>query len=584
MQAIDAVTASPLEDEVILAERIKTYLAESKAQTVAGAVVFSIIAFAARDYSPGWTLLVASLMLAIATGIRMQQIWLFSRKPDIKPHAQWGRVQTWCAGLAGMAWALAFVPMMDALPLGYRYFVIAVCAVSISTSVAEGFSYLWPSIAFSVSLLIPLISWLLLKGESTFSQLALLLMIMFPLLIWQSTQRGKALVQSILLRLNIEQLAHELVYQRDLAEKADKEKTRFLAAASHDLRQPVFASLLLVDALKMGTLTQSQQQLIGKLDQSIRVFSNQLERLLDLSRFDAGLVKTQAVAVSLTALFEWLEQMFANSAHEKGLRFMLHIPGDRTLGVLVDRGLIESALLNIVSNAMKFTRRGGILIGARVRAEHVLIQVWDTGIGIEAMHIPRIFDEFYQVDNPQRNRESGLGLGLSIVKRAMGLLGGEITCRSRPGHGSMFELKLPIADSADALPSANYALSRETVAAHSAFAGKRVVVLEDDLLVNEAIVVMLRELGAGVMHYASAELALADPDAALADFYIVDYSLGGRYTGAEYLDLLQASTGRKLRAVVLTGETAPAFLDQMAERRWPILHKPLNLASLVAYL
>jgi len=387
------------------------------------------------------------------------------------------------------------------------------------------------------------------------------------------------LVNNISARVKAEELLLDTLHQLEEKELA---KTRFLAAAGHDLRQPVAAASLFVDTLRLSSPTPQQSALIEKLKQSMDNFAGLLEHLLDISRFDSGLIKPQIVTFKLAELFNWLERSFSEPARNKGLRLRFAFPMNRTLTVRTDVGLLHSVLMNLVSNAIKFTERGSILVSARMRGDKVLLQIWDTGIGIAGMYLPHIFDEFYQVANPQRSREGGLGLGLSICKRAMTLLGGEITCRSRPGHGSVFELLLPLDGQAQAVewrPNGNAGQADESWAD-----GKRIVVLEDDPEVAAGMVSLLQGLGAEVHHFLDAEEALRHHDIGDADYYIVDYSLGGGPTGFQFLEELQHRRHTLLRAVILTGETSTQFIRSVEDSPWPVLHKPANLARLAACL
>ena len=380
------------------------------------------------------------------------------------------------------------------------------------------------------------------------------------------------------------QVAEQLLDSFRQLEEKELAKTRFLAAAGHDLRQPVAAANLFVDALKFTSPTQHQSELIARLDQSMSIFSSMLERLLDISKFDAGLIKPQLALFDLAELFNWLEQNFAQAALDKQLRFLFFFPMGKSLVVRSDIGLLQSVLMNLVTNAIKFTAGGGILISARLRGNNVLLQVWDTGIGIAEANLTQIFDEFYQVGNPQRSREAGLGLGLSICQRAMSLLGGGITCRSRPGRGSVFALSLQLGGERDEIecPPTNITPSE----AHNeiSFRGKSVVVVEDDALVAAGMVNLLQGLGAEVWYFHNAEEALRHDENDNAHFFIVDYALGGELTGLEFLKKVQQKKQTPIRAVVLTGETSSQFISSVSDSPWPVLHKPINYAKLASGL
>jgi anti-sigma regulatory factor (Ser/Thr protein kinase) len=313
------------------------------------------------------------------------------------------------------------------------------------------------------------------------------------------------------------------------------------------------------------------------------VFSDLLERLLDISRFDAGLVKPQIVSFNLVELFGWLEQNFAEDARGRGLAFRVFFPMGSPLIVRTDIGLLQSIMMNLVTNAIKYTYWGGVLVAARQRGDRVLLQVWDTGCGIAEADIDKIFDEFYQVGNPQRNREAGLGLGLSIGRRAMVLLGDKINCRSEVGRGSVFEFMLPLDTDHQMVEHFSEPENDGEVMDKSMFDGKRIVVLEDDGLVAHGLVCMLQEVGAEVWHFPNAEEALEHSDIA-ADYFVADYSLGMKLTGAEFLQEMQRRAGNPIKGVIVTGETSSTFMEGIAGLPWPVLHKPVNYAKLAAAL
>lgn len=367
-------------------------------------------------------------------------------------------------------------------------------------------------------------------------------------------------------------------------EDKEQAKTRFLAAAGHDLRQPIAAATLFLEALKFTSQTQHQSDLTERIDHSMRTFSSLLDRLLDISKFDAGFVKPQISTFNVAELFNWLEQNFDQPAHNQSLNLRLFFPMNKTLPVCTDIALVQSVLMNLVSNAIKFTPRGSILVGARLRGDRVLMQVWDTGIGIAETEVPRIFDEFYQVANPQRNRDAGLGLGLSICQRTMSLLGGEITCRSRLGRGSVFEFSLPLNDKPHELERLTFNNTPVEAANEMFVRGKRVVIVEDDALVAAGLVNLLDGLGAEVRHFQNAEDALQHADITDTDYFLVDYSLGSGLNGIQFLEAVQQKQHTPIRAVIITGETSSKFINSVLYSPWPVLHKPVTYAKLASSL
>lgn len=399
---------------------------------------------------------------------------------------------------------------------------------------------------------------------------------------WKGQRSGLGVIADITERIELEERLRDSLHQ---LEEKELSKTRFLAAAGHDLRQPIAAASLYVETLKLSTTSERQAQLVERLDQSMHVFSGLLDSLLNISRFDAGLIKPQLKLFDLTEMFYWVEQSFAQTAHNNQLDLRLSCPLKKQLIVRTDIALLQSVVMNLVTNAIKFTRKGAILISARRRGGQVLLQVWDTGCGIAEADLPYIFDEFYQANNPQRSRKAGLGLGLSICQRAMSLLGDKVTCRSQPGRGSVFSLCIPLCDEQDRI---EYAASmHEQVDAGSDMKlihGKRVVVLEDDALVASGLADLLQGLGAEAMIYSDAESALQQHSTREADYCIVDYALNGKLNGIDFLNALQQGRTQRLRAVVITGETSSAFISRTRNTPWPILHKPVNLGKLLTSL
>ncbi len=241
-----------------------------------------------------------------------------------------------------------------------------------------------------------------------------------------------------------EKVLRQLAQARDESEKASRAKSRFLAAASHDLRQPILAINLFQDALGKTELSPEQRRIADYLSRSAESLSGILTELLEISRFDAGAVQSCPGPVPAAEIFHRIDAEVSPLAGVKGLRFKFFFP-QKGLVLFTDQKMLLNLLRNLIDNAFKYIETGGVLVAMRRRGDHALIQVWDTGIGIAPEHIEAIFDEYFQVGNPQRDPAKGLGLGLSIVKRLAKTLGCQVGCRSRPGKGSVFEFRAPLA-------------------------------------------------------------------------------------------------------------------------------------------
>jgi len=389
-------------------------------------------------------------------------------------------------------------------------------------------------------------------------------------------------IQDITERKKAEQLLAKSMQQLEEKELA---KSRFLAAAGHDLRQPLAAANIFINTLMFSNPSREQEEVIKNLEQVVQNFHQLLDSLLNISKLDAGVIKPEYTLIDVLDIFKRIEQNFSPIAVEKGLRFSFYFPMNQTLTIQSDMNLIYSVLMNLVSNAIKHTSRGGVLISARVRGGDVLFQVWDTGVGIMQKDIDKIYDEFFQVNNPQRDSSSGLGLGLSIAKRALTLLGGEFECSSRPGRGTVFGFHLPLHQGQQRLQqSGSYSLHVEHDSQLAFVEGKRFMVVEDDTMIAKAICCALEVMHGETICFCSAEDALLHTNHETVDYYIVDYMLSGKMNGIELLNQLRQQRGRPIHAVLITGDTSPEFVRGMTTCKWPIQHKPVTISELISSL
>ena len=375
----------------------------------------------------------------------------------------------------------------------------------------------------------------------------------------------------------------ELIAARQAAESASIAKTRFLAAASHDLRQPIQAVNLFLGALKGTRLSDDQKEISAYLSMAVSSLSDLLSRLLDISRLESGVVEPRPELTDAENALRRIEAEFAPMVKEANLHFRLHHRREG-LALRTDPELLLRILRNVVGNAVKYTDRGGILVGARRRGDRGVIQVWDTGIGIAPEHMNLIFEEYFQIDNPERDRTKGLGLGLAIVRRLSRLIDAEVNCRSRSGRGTVFEISLPLAHGL--LNGARGPLPHtiDEPGDSSGFMGWRVVVVEDDVLIAKAIEKSLGALGMAVTAFKNADDTLASPEGADADFYISDFRLPGRLDGVQLLNAIQQRSARPIRAVLLTGDASVDPIDLSAASNWNVLIKPVDLSKLLSMM
>lgn len=286
----------------------------------------------------------------------------------------------------------------------------------------------------------------------------------------------------------------ELISARDSADEANAAKSRFLAAASHDLRQPIHAMSLFQEALSNTPLNEEQRRIANYIGLSTRSLAEILNALLDVSRLDSGVVKARPEVIGAYDLLRNVEEEFAPLALAKGLRFKFFFPA-REMMLFTDGKLLYSLLRNLIDNAIKYTNTGGVLIGFRRRDGQALIQIWDTGTGIAPENVEAIFDEYFQIGNPQRDRTQGLGLGLSIARRVADILGCRIHCLSRQNKGSTFEVTVPLAEKPKPSPREDVVTATGETRNATVGIGYHIVVIEDDAMAAKALELSLKAHG-----------------------------------------------------------------------------------------
>ena len=363
----------------------------------------------------------------------------------------------------------------------------------------------------------------------------------------------------------------DLTAERDAALHADLEKSRFLAIASHDLRQPVHAIGLFAATLEKRLQGTADEPVVRNLRRAIEGLDQSFNVMLDISRLDAGAIEPRVQHFPLRDLFRRLHMHFAGQAEQKGLGLRFS-PGGKSISS--DPQLLERLLGNLVQNAIKYTERGGIVVVARSTARHLNIEVWDTGIGIGASNLPRVFDEFYQVGRSARVRTQGLGMGLAIVKRLTRLLGHDLTVASRPGRGTMFRLRIALG----ALPEIQDVTAAADTLPMPALSPRTVLVLDDEEAIREGLCLLLNEWGYDTIVSGSieeAESALASLDM-LPDLMLSDLHLGDGPDGIAAIERIRRQCGCDIAAILITGDTSVDEIRRITESGHPVLFKPVQ--------
>ena len=388
-----------------------------------------------------------------------------------------------------------------------------------------------------------------------------------------------------MLRHRIDEATQALREKKDDAERASKDKSHFLAVASHDLRQPLHALGLYVAELQRIVSGTGLQHLVGQVEQSIEDLSALLNALLDISKLDAGAVTTQIQTCDINAILVRVATDYQMPAQLKNIRLVVR---PCTRPITSDPQLLSRILGNLVSNAIRYTRPNGcILIACRKRGEHLRIEVRDNGVGISRANQANVFREFFQVTQAQLDANKGLGLGLAIVDRLVKLLGHRIELRSAPGEGSVFAVEVPIS-AGQRESSIQPLFDRELEADESLMDGKRILVVDDDAAVLSGTSGLLRSWGCETSSAASfSQVEQLLRDGAMWDFIISDYQLGGDKDGTDVIALVRQHHNKPIPGILISGDTSQATSRAANAGGHHLLHKPVKpgkLRSLVKHL
>lgn len=477
-------------------------------------------------------------------------------------------------GIGGL-WGLAGWLYMD-----LRFPPTAICVLALiagmSAAALSIFSACLPlAVGFFLPAIVPVWSVFLATRDVHYLPMWLGVPLYLAVLVIFAHNYSKVARRSIALRFeNVElvaqlrqQTARAEIAQHD-AEQANRAKSVFLASASHDLRQPLHALGLFIVSLGRTPLSGKQLELLAHIEASADAAREMLNTLLDFSKLEAGVVRPCPRPFRLQPLLRKLENEFAPQAEDKGLIYRTR---DASATVDADPALTELILRNFIANAIRYTERGGVLVGCRRRRHAAVLEVWDTGLGIPPGQQDEIFREFHQLGNPERDRRKGLGLGLAIAKGMAETMGTQITLASTLARGSVFRVALPLSD---ALPVEGEGATAVR-ARHPSLRGVNVMVIDDDYTVQIAMKALLASWGCVCLAVESQEDAVAALPAFTPDLIIADYRLRGHRTGQEALAALCDALERNVPAIIMTGDTAPDRLRNAQASQAPLLHKPV---------
>jgi signal transduction histidine kinase/CheY-like chemotaxis protein len=572
---IQPAAAHP-ESERIQAEQIRT-LYRTAAAALNIALVGALVLCGVLLYIDAQTPRVLGLWLAFVCAdfaLRQGSSILFLRlQPPDRQWRAWARWYTLATLCGGLVWGIGAVWLMT--PDTTQQLVVMLFISATASGAVPAFGSWLPAVwAYVVPAMLPFMLWSATRGDPLHQALTLMGFVFssaFLLLGWRFNAN---LVEALRLRFENIDLLEDVQRQKALAEQANVAKSRFLAAASHDLRQPVHALGLFLGALRRRSMDDEARRMVEHLDGSVEALDGLFAALLDISRLDAGIVQSHRQAFAIQPMLDRVCEDHAAEAQAKGLRLLQH----RSAAVVhSDPVLVERIVRNIVSNAVRYTDQGGVLVGCR-RGARLSIEVWDTGRGISPEQQLRVFEEFYQVGNPERDRAKGLGLGLAIVKRLSALLDCPLTLASEPGRGSVFKLSVPLYDGSGVEEGTS------SDAAPLAPSPGLILVIDDELAIQDAMRSLLTDWGHEVITAGSCEemLARVADRQTRPDLIICDYRLRGAENGIEVIERLQSEYNHDIPAMLVTGDTGPERLHEAQRSGYLLLHKPVPRGKLRA--
>lgn len=524
------------------------------------------------------------------TVLRLPIVTAYFKDPDVNRNIQhWIRIYCRELRINSIVWGLApllFLPDSLHLTSLMTMVMMGLCTagvLAVSPLLKAVYNYIMP-------MMLGLTLALVLHADVPNLFLAICCIVFLVVVLRFAKAQHELLTASLRTRFEKAALVERLEQQIHATELASQEKTRFLAAASHDLRQPLHAIALLGAALENELDTRPEQANAARLMRAVNTLSHSLDIMLDVSRLDAGVVVPERQPIALHGLFQSLNQSFVSAASEKDIQLRVR---SSPLWVDSDPQLLHRLLSNLIDNAIKYTQRGGVIVVARQRRSNlegarlgeIWIEIYDSGIGIAPEQQTRVFEEFYQVGNPGRDRSLGLGIGLSIVKRLAQLLEHPVELRSRPGRGTRFRLRLPATEPQEIAAPVSERLMPLEPAPVSRERPDRVLVLDDEADVREAMRMLLLSHGIETevaANEAEAVEALQGSIAASNPFtlLICDFRLAD---GVDGLQVGQALSRRffNVPLLLITGETAPDRLQRVRETGVPVLFKPVSAARLL---
>ena len=485
---------------------------------------------------------------------------------------QWSQIFNYSTVLISITWGSIAVLFFPA-DLAYQALMICIILGLVAGSISLNSIYPPALYIYVMGVTTPMLFSLIMMGDKLHFILTIMLLLFLSGALSAGRELSKTFWKSLWQRYENDQLIEQLTIQKALAETANSDKSRFLASASHDLRQPLQALVLFSDALENLAKDKDTQYLAAQIGNSVTALVDMFDELLDISKLDAGVVHTVKQHFQLQPMLDRLKNDYLHLAQSKDLAFFLP---ETDLTCYSDPNLLERILRNLISNAICYTDIGMVRVTCDSIGGELHFAVADTGIGIHAESVPHIFEEYYQVHNQHRDRSKGLGLGLAIVRRMEALLGCKVSVTSKPSQGSTFSFKLPLGNASQIEQSR---APRHTL---NDMNGVTVALIDDNREIRQMATTLMQQWGCQVHEGELPQEVLQQMSAAglRPDIVICDHRLPQGKTSRDAMRLLKEIWTQDIPTLVLTGDTAPQTLLDIKASGALLLHKPIAAARL----
>ena len=528
-------------------------------------LLWSVLWYSGHNESMLFYWATAGFLIGIVRGIHGR--WLLANTNSRHPIRREQGLML-LAIISGLYWSLPMILFVSPDQPAQSLLVIATVLGVITGAVGAYAPNLKLIAIFTSCVWIPVCVVYLLHGTYFYYQLIALGTVFVALHSSYAANHKRAVLEALKLRYENIELMSQLKHQTAIAEGANRAKSRFLAAASHDLRQPLHAMGLFADSLHQKLDAGEPRKILNMLRGSLEALRTLFDSLLDISRLDAGVIEPRPRKINVKTLLGPLLDEYQAQAQKKGLKFSFRL---QDAWVISDPQLLEDMIRNLVWNAIKYTDTGGILIGLRTRNQQFRFEVWDTGSGIPESEQRKIFEEFHQIGNRDQDRSQGIGLGLSIVQRLSQLLGHPVDVHSRDAKGSVFTILMDSVSPPAPTPS-----PRLRSAQDQDLRGVHILVVDDDADIRAALGFILKGWGCEVRSAEALDEAIAALDEFSPDLIIADYRLPGSATGDQVVQHIREEMGVDTPALIVTGTAGTDFGTERDRRHLDVLFKPVN--------